>query len=125
MKCLSIKQPFADLIIAGRKTIEIRNWKTNYRGELLIHASKLPDKAALKRFNLVGHNLPRGAVVDKVKLIDCKDYKTYADFIKDKNLHLAEDYKAGHNFGFVLKNRVRFSEPFPLKGRLGLFNVDL
>ena len=38
MKCLSVSQPFAELIILGKKTIELRKWNTNYRGELLIHA---------------------------------------------------------------------------------------
>ncbi|MFB5646865.1 MAG: ASCH domain-containing protein, partial [Candidatus Nitrosomaritimum yanchengensis] len=38
MKCLSVSQPFADLIISGNKTIELRNWNTAFRGEFLIHA---------------------------------------------------------------------------------------
>ena len=40
MKCLSVCQPFADLIIQGKKTIELRKWNTKFRGEFLIHASK-------------------------------------------------------------------------------------
>lgn len=39
MKALSVKQPYADLIACGRKTIETRTWKTNYRGPLLICSS--------------------------------------------------------------------------------------
>ncbi len=39
MKALSIKEPFATLIANGDKTIETRSRKTNYRGELFIHAS--------------------------------------------------------------------------------------
>lgn len=50
MKCLSVKQPFANLIASGKKKIEIRSWKTSYRGELLIYASKMPDESALKHF---------------------------------------------------------------------------
>ena len=38
MKCLSVSQPFADLIISGKKIIELRKWNTNFRGEFLIHA---------------------------------------------------------------------------------------
>lgn len=37
--CLSVQQPFADLICAGVKTVENRTWKTDYRGSILIHAS--------------------------------------------------------------------------------------
>lgn len=39
MKVISLKEPFATLIMNGDKKIETRSWKTNYRGELFIHAS--------------------------------------------------------------------------------------
>lgn len=42
MKSLSIKQPWADQIARGLKTIETRTWSTRYRGDLLIHAGKKP-----------------------------------------------------------------------------------
>jgi len=44
MKALSIRQPWAGLIAAGVKTIETRNWRTGYRGQLLICASRQQDK---------------------------------------------------------------------------------
>lgn len=40
MKALSIKQPWASLVVAGHKTVECRTWKTSYRGPLLICSSK-------------------------------------------------------------------------------------
>lgn len=40
VKALSIWQPWASLIVAGEKEYETRGWKTNYRGPLVIHASK-------------------------------------------------------------------------------------
>ncbi len=46
MKCLSIKQPWAWLIVTKqlppdmRKDVENRTWATAYRGPLLIHAGK-------------------------------------------------------------------------------------
>ena len=40
MKVLSIKEPYATLIKENKKMIETRSWKTKYRGELYIHASK-------------------------------------------------------------------------------------
>lgn len=39
VKVLTVKQPWAYLLIAGLKDVENRNWPTNYRGELYIHAS--------------------------------------------------------------------------------------
>jgi predicted transcriptional regulator len=38
LKCLSVSQPFANLIVQGKKTIELRKWNTNYRGEFFVHA---------------------------------------------------------------------------------------
>ena len=43
MKALSLKQPFAELVVSGKKIIELRNWKSKFRGRFLIHASKVSD----------------------------------------------------------------------------------
>lgn len=40
MKCLSVRQPWAWLIVHAGKDIENRTWKTSYRGKVLIHAAK-------------------------------------------------------------------------------------
>ena len=40
MKVLSLTEPYAALIKERKKKIETRSWKTSYRGELYIHASK-------------------------------------------------------------------------------------
>jgi hypothetical protein len=44
VKVLSIRQPWAWLIVHGHKDIENRTWDTTYRGPLLIHASKTLDQ---------------------------------------------------------------------------------
>lgn len=49
MKALSIRQPWAWLIVNGYKDIENRNWDTKYRGQVLIHASsKRPTKSEVE-----------------------------------------------------------------------------
>lgn len=40
MKAITVIQPWATLLATGKKHIETRSWKTNYRGEILIHAGK-------------------------------------------------------------------------------------
>lgn len=47
MKCLTVKQPWAWLIVNGYKDVENRSWSTEYTGELLIHAGKSFDYDAL------------------------------------------------------------------------------
>lgn len=52
MKVLTIKQPFATLIIEGYKEYEFRTWKTKFRGEFLIHAGKVLIKKQWKDLNI-------------------------------------------------------------------------
>ncbi len=40
MKCISLHQPWASLVVLGAKKFETRSWPTSYRGPLLIHAAK-------------------------------------------------------------------------------------
>lgn len=46
MMALSIRQPWAWLIVSGHKDIENRSWATTRRGEILIHAGAQLDRAA-------------------------------------------------------------------------------
>jgi hypothetical protein len=59
MKALSVRQPWAWLLVHGPKDIENRNWYTNYRGWVMIHASKTFDRSAYEELKkMVGLNLP-------------------------------------------------------------------
>ena len=72
MKVLTIKQPWATLIMQGYKRFEFRSWQTKYRGDLLIHAGKGIDKEAIKRLEkYLPEELPFGKILGKVTLVDC------------------------------------------------------
>ena len=76
MKVLSIKEPFATLIKDKEKKIETRSWKTNYRGELYIHASltKYKNDSMDKLYidSLIKNKkLNYGYIICKCKLVDC------------------------------------------------------
>ena len=118
MKCLSIKQPYVELILQGKKNIELRRWNTNFRGEFYIHASKIPDMKAMKNFSF--EKLPCGFIVGKAELVNVKKYKNEEEHKKDRNLHLASIYFG--DYGFILKNMRRI-KPIPFKGKLGFFEV--
>jgi predicted transcriptional regulator len=120
MKALSLKQPFAELILQGRKKIELRKWNTNFRGEFLIHSSKNPDEESMKRFGF--NELPLGFILGKAKLTDVKHYANEEEFNKDKELHLAS--KNWGDFGFVLKDAERI-EPIPARGQLNFWEFTL
>lgn len=72
MKALSIKQPWAFLIARGEKTIETRLWETDYRGELLIVASKTPDMYAMMDRGFDQTEFAYGKAVCIASLVDCR-----------------------------------------------------
>src|SRR5712692_8113117 len=82
MKCLSLIQPWATLILAGTKEYETRGWSTNYRGLLAIHASRtIPlgiqhlcaEEPFCSALRAAGYEsaveLPRGLILGTVQLI--------------------------------------------------------
>jgi ASC-1-like (ASCH) protein len=120
MKALSLKQPWAELIVSGKKTIEVRNWNTKFRGEFLIHASKNTDKEQEQAFGY--KNLATGCIVGKATLIDVKKYDSEAEFDKDMSKHFAKGFWSEKAHGFILKNAQRLPHK-QIKGQLNFFEV--
>lgn len=102
---ISVKQPWANLIASGKKSIETRTWQTDYRGELLIISSKVPRIA------------PAGFALAFVRLTDCRPMMP-----ADESMACCE-YRRGA-YSWVLED-VRRISPFPVQGRRGLFAVRL
>ncbi|MCK4647411.1 ASCH domain-containing protein [Candidatus Pacearchaeota archaeon] len=119
MKALSLKQPWAELILQGKKKIEIRKWNTKFRGKFLIHSSKIPDKESMEKFGF--HNLPNGFIVGQAELTEVKTYPNNEELLKDKNLHLAGT--GWGNKGFILKNPKRIKK-IKQKGNLGFWEFN-
>ncbi|MFW6282940.1 MAG: ASCH domain-containing protein [Minisyncoccales bacterium] len=122
MKTLSLKQPFAELLVTGKKKIELRKWNTNFRGEFLIHASKQPDKKAMKKFGFSKNELPLGAITGKAILKEVKSYNNQRELEKDKEMHLADS--SFGNYGFIIENP-RKIKPIKAKGNLGFWEFEL
>lgn len=119
-----MSQPFADLIILGKKTIELRNWNTNFRGELLIHAPLKIRKEDAKRLK-IDKKFVTGAIVGKVEIYDIKKYDSKKQLKQDQKFHLASNNFHDKTYGFLLKKPKMFRIPIPWKGQLGVFEVDL
>ena len=122
MKCLSVSQPFADLIVSGAKKVDLRNWNTRYRGEILIHAPVRIRDEDCRRL-AVRVRPVTGAIVGRATLVDVRRYGSAAEVRRDYPLHLAGPGFEDRKYGFVLDNPIRFKAPVPWKGRLGLFEV--
>lgn len=134
MLALSIRQPWASLIIKAGKDIENRDWPTRVRGRILVHAAKGmtrgehedaidfavnairadPQNAGatkmrtLRELGFAVDDLPRGGFVGTVEIVDCVNESASPWFMG--------------RYGFMLRD----PQPMdfvPWKGQLGFFNV--
>ena len=129
MKVLSIREPFATLIKEKKKLVETRSWKTNYRGELYVHASVTKiDKETRNRkelFDLLGNeSFNFGMIICKCKLVDCIYMtKEYVEDIKKNHYqeYICGEYKEGR-YAWILEDIELLEEPIKAKGQLGIWN---
>lgn len=120
MKALSIRQPWAWLILNAGKDVENRNWRTNFRGRIYIHAAATMTRREYEDAMdwVVCSGIPlnfeephptrfmRGGIIGSVEIVDCVEKSESPWFVG--------------KYGFVLKNPIRL--PFqPCKGRLHFF----
>lgn len=127
MKCLSISQPFAELVVSGAKTIELRSWNTKFRGEFLVHAPLQVRKNDCRRLGINCSSLATGAIVGRVELCGVIKYDSTSQIRTDKERHYASLSMTNiskKRYGFELANSVRFQAPVPCKGKLGFFEVS-
>ena len=119
---LSVRQPWANLIVLGLKDIEIRTWATKYRGRLLIHAGMTFDRVAMWRFPM--ETVPRGAIIGSVKLAEILRF-TRKTWKEEGDRHLdTGQFPLETAYAWILEDQRPFSEPIPYKGALKLFRVD-
>lgn len=131
MKTITIKQPWASLIVEGIKDVENRSWKTNFRGRVLVHAGLDKRLTTLSPTSLmttsqvnalmnsdVNYSLndfkfrQLGAIIGSVEIVDCvKRYDSvWADQIGWK---------------WVLANPIKFDEPVGnVKGKLSFWDYN-
>lgn len=106
VKAISLKQPWANLVASGKKSIETRRWSTKYRGDLVICSSQTPKIH------------PAGYALCIVELYDVRP------MVKaDEGRACIKVYPKAHSW--FLRN-IRPIDPIvPVKGALGIYNLDL
>jgi len=77
LPALGVRQPWVELILQGRKMIEVRVVPTNVRGPIYLYASRKPGEGeivgrAARKHGLDVAPLPRGVLVGTVELVDCR-----------------------------------------------------
>ena len=110
MKVLSIIEPWATLIASKQKYIETRSWKTSYRGELYIHASKkhinIKDTKIQELLKLLPtQEMNYGKIVCKCQLVDCiyMDEKFINEIKQNQQEYMCGDYQIGR-YAWILEN---------------------
>lgn len=126
MRCLSISQPYADLVASGAKTVELRSWNTRFRGEFLVHAPLRVRARDCARLRMDPSSLVTGAVIGRATLHGVIEYPSAAAAMADSARHLATRSMLARGrrvYGFELRGASRLAVPVPLAGRLGLFEA--
>ena len=122
MKALTIKQPWASLIVNDIKHYEFRSWKTNYRGKIYIHSGLSTDLNELKKYEEYNLEYINGAIIGEAEIIDCI---LVDDEFKNKILKENKKvYQNGSGYAFVLINIKKYEKPIYCKGKLGLWNME-
>lgn len=151
MKAISIKQPWASLIVHGIKDVENRTWacpKMYIGKRILIHASAVPvemrnpnsvftkeqwDSFSLgyQRDIICGDGFPNSAIIGSVEIVDCVINHPSIWAEKTENYTVGMNPKLHENitgkkviYNWVLANPVLFEKPIPAKGRLSFWEYD-
>lgn len=128
MKVLTIRQPFASLIAEGIKEYEFRTWKTNYRGDLLIHAGLGVNESAMEKYKNYNLEYPKGCIIAKVTMTDCvKVDDNLRKILKEKNRYLYSNQinnKEDNTYVFILKDIKKIKPINNIKGKLGFWEYD-
>lgn len=125
MKVLTIKEPWASLIINGYKKYEFRSWKTNYRGKILIHAGMSLERDNAKKFEEYNIDYSCGEIIGEAVIVDCI-FVTEEFNNELKKINPLVYGNSGHveKYAWKLDNIVKYSEKIKIKGKLGLWNYE-
>jgi hypothetical protein len=105
-KAISLKQPFANWVAEGKKTVETRRWNTKYRGDLVICSSQKPDIA------------PAGCALCIVELYDTRPMTK-----EDETGACCELYDGA--YAWLIRNVRKIDPPIPIKGQLNIYDIAL
>ena len=144
MKTITVKQPWASLIVEGIKDIENRTWKTKFRGRVLIHSSAKPVCKPTEIFSLFNReqflSLPEhtegspatiavlSSIIGSVEIVDCVINHESIWAEKSEPELWDEDGKPVYDrpiYNWVLANPIKIDHPIEdIKGKLSFWEYD-
>lgn len=126
---ISIRQPWAWLVVNGYKDIENRSWQTNYKGLLIIHAGKKRDRD--EEDIEWAFNTAMMTSGDKYSYLRSRYEKEkvlgalIGSVMVDNCVSVSDSYWFSGPFGFVMSQPKVWGQPIPYRGALGLFSVTM
>lgn len=120
-KALTLHQPWAELILRGRKTVELRAWPPTYVGRIWLHAGLRAHRELDDYFAI--QDVPRGAFVGSVEIVaatalDARRWRAW----QPKHLDPGP-YQPGY-WAWTLGHPRRLVTPLPAAGQRGLFTPE-
>lgn len=123
MKVLTIREPWASLIINGYKEYEFRSWKTNYRGKILIHAGLKLETGIIERFKEYNLEYQKGVIIGEADLVDCILVdNNFISKLRDINPIVYGNSNHDETYAWKLENIKKYDKVIPVTGKLGLWN---
>jgi hypothetical protein len=115
-RVLSIRQPWAALILAGKKNVENRSWETLWTGPFLIHAGKKVDDEfttweIAQEHGFETLDLPTGAYLGTARLVGVH---------REQN-GCCSPWGDRGQYHWVVEDAQALPRPLPGPGRLGLY----
>lgn len=112
---LGIQQPWAELILQGQKTIEVRSQPTQVRGAIYLYTSKKSSPLDCARAAAVHHGideagLARGLLVGSIEILECRPCTSADVQASGVTADLLQD-----RYAWVLGNPVRWEVPLPVR----------
>ena len=131
-KVLSVRQPYASLLVNGTKDVENRSRRTNFRGTVLIHASAQIHEVVEKLSGYLQNGIPLvgiekdimnyAAIIDGFSIISC--IVGSVDIVDCIQNHPSEWAEKGQ-WHWVCANAKKFEHPIRnVKGKLGIWEWE-
>ncbi len=125
IRVITLKQPWASLVVNGLKIYEFRNMNYSYRGKILIHAGKGFDKDAMERVKDYNLDYPTAKILAEVEIVDCiKIDNNFNEMINKLNSPVYGNKKRT-GYAWKLENINKINIDKTINGKQGIWYIDL
>jgi hypothetical protein len=122
MKAINLYQPWAELILLGRKTIELRTYRPSQFATFALRANQRVLRDQCTRFGLDPESMAADVLVGTVEVVGVIKFDQEL-WEATRDQHLSDAFGPGRWLGWRLENPRRLADPFPVDALPGVFNL--